>query len=70
MSDIAADAYQHARIRTNAAAGNRGRAPMGQSRVSLHASCFLFQKPNDVLGQDKDNADHGRSERRAVGIWH
>ncbi|KAH8116264.1 transcription initiation factor IID, TAF10 subunit [Phellopilus nigrolimitatus] len=31
VSDIAADAFQHARIRTNAAAGGRGRAPLGQS---------------------------------------
>ncbi|TDL23796.1 transcription initiation factor IID, TAF10 subunit [Rickenella mellea] len=29
VSDIAADAYQHARIRTNAAPGGRTRAPLG-----------------------------------------
>lgn len=44
VADISADAYQHARIRTNAAAGNRGRAPMGQPRVSICGS-FLVLKP-------------------------
>ena len=32
VSDIAADAFQHARIRTNAA-NSRGRAPIGMGRV-------------------------------------
>ena len=37
VSDIAADAFQHARIRTNAA-GGRGRAPMGMIRVRISLS--------------------------------
>lgn len=44
VSDIAADAYQHARIRTNAAPSGRGRAPLGQSsrvRTGIIYICLL-----------------------------
>ncbi len=36
VSDIAADAYQHARIRTNAAVSGRSRGPGGQSAKVRH----------------------------------
>ena len=35
VSDIAADAYQHARIRTNAAGGGRGRLPIGGQSIRV-----------------------------------
>lgn len=54
VSDIAADAYQHARIRTNASAGGRGRAPLGQSsRVSATLNVGLTIEYLQHLLQDK-----------------
>ena len=61
VSDIASDAYQHARIRTNASGG--------RSRVNLYSGpgsakvCFLALVTSTLdfcaAGQDEDNFDHG-----------
>ena len=42
VSDIAGDAYQHARIRTNAAGGRRINQPMGSSSAKVSAIHFRF----------------------------
>lgn len=71
VSDIAADAYQHARIRTNAT-GGRTRAQ--QSFGSLSARVCLLTCPFHLYshhtGSDTNNFDHGRSHRSTCGIWH
>jgi hypothetical protein len=61
VSDIAADAYQHARIRTNAV-GGRARGPItgpGSAKVRVLSHRISLRKVIMSLGQDKDHTDHG-----------
>lgn len=69
VSDIAADAYQHARIRTNAAGGGRGRAGAAKvnftkdrssALVSLCSTPFFLQdKTKTTLTMDDLSAALG-----------
>ncbi|EJD07389.1 transcription initiation factor IID, TAF10 subunit [Fomitiporia mediterranea MF3/22] len=56
VSDIAADAYQHARIRTNAAAGGRGRAPLGQSSRDKTRTTLTMEDLSAALAEYGINA--------------
>jgi len=42
VSDIAADAYQHARIRTNAAGGRRINQPIGSASAKVATNLMTF----------------------------
>lgn len=63
VSDIAADAYQHARIRTNATGGRaRTNQPLsgpGSSKVLGHLRSALGILINLYIGQDADNPNNG-----------
>lgn len=73
MSDIAADAFQHARIRTNAAAG-RARGTMTMQRVGVDIFCpcslsdmFKQDRTKTVLTMEDLSAalsDHGVNARK------
>ncbi|KAL5492244.1 hypothetical protein ACEPAI_3691 [Sanghuangporus weigelae] len=56
VSDIAADAYQHARIRTNAAASGRGRAPLGQSSRDKTRTTLTMEDLSAALAEYGINA--------------
>ena len=64
VSDIAADAYQHARIRTNAAGGRSRAAQSGPQAARVRLILLTGQSQNHShsnSGQDEDYADDGRS---------
>ncbi|KAL5513032.1 hypothetical protein ACEPAH_3430 [Sanghuangporus vaninii] len=56
VSDIAADAYQHARLRTNAAASGRGRAPLGQSSRDKTRTTLTMEDLSAALAEYGINA--------------
>ena len=70
VSDIAQDAYQHARIRANGA-GGRSRATQGptSARVSIFDRhvCAEYSSCVDT-GQDEDDSDDGRPQQCACGV--
>ena len=70
VSDIAQDAYQHARIRANGA-GGRSRATQGptSARVSFFDRNIHTEYSSCVdIGQDEDDSHDGRPQQCACGV--